>query len=246
MSGDGRGLRFGSVAEEYDRYRPTPPHQVAALLGDVGGLRVLEVGAGTGIWTRFLIELGASVTVVEPDDDMRAVLERRSATVTALAGTAENLPVDDASFDAALVSSAWHWFAQPDATHELARVLRDGARLFVLWNGFSRDVDWVRQLTALRENPDDPNARPRGWGATFDSDSGFVVVNDVRIDWTWTRTPEQLLRVFSTYSGSIVKSDRERESMQAQLRRRIHDVARNGVVEVPMTLRGTIAARSAR
>jgi hypothetical protein len=128
----------------------------------------------------------------------------------------------------------------------LARVLRDGARLFVLWNGFSRDVDWVRQLTALRENPDDPNARPRGWRATFDSDSGFVVVNDVRIDWTWTRTPEQLLRVFSTYSGSIVKSDRERESMQAQLRRMIDDVARNGVVEVPMTLRGTIAARSAR
>lgn len=173
MADDGRGLRFGSVASLYDQYRPPPPSQAADILGDLRGLDVLEVGAGTGIWTRLLVDLGASVTTVEPDDDMRAVLEQRSPSVTSLAGSAEQLAFADSSFDAALVSSAWHWFEQPDATNELARVLRDGAKLFVLWNGFSRDVAWLRGLTELRESPNDHHARPRGWRATFPAAGDF-------------------------------------------------------------------------
>ena len=126
MTYDGRGLRFGTVAEEYDLFRPAPPREVESLFGDLHGSAVLEVGAGTGKWTRLLIELGADVTVVEPDDDMRAVLIRRSPDVHTLKGIAEALPVGDASFDAVLVSSAWHWFELPAATNEMARVLRDG------------------------------------------------------------------------------------------------------------------------
>jgi SAM-dependent methyltransferase len=152
----------------------------------------------------------------------------------------------DASFDAALVSSAWHWFEQPAATNEIARVLRDGARLFVLWNGFSRDVAWLQRLTELRENPNDVNARPRGWRAAFVEGGDFVDPVDVDLNWTWTRTTDQLFAVFGTYSGTIVKSDEERITMEAELRRRIDDVATNGVVEVPMTLRGTVVTRSAR
>jgi flagellar basal body-associated protein FliL len=69
---------------------------------------------------------------------------------------------------------------------------------------------------------------------------------DVDLNWTWTRTTDQLFAVFGTYSGTIVKSDEERITMEAELRRRINDVATNGVVEVPMTLRGTVVTRSAR
>ena len=121
MTYDGRGMRFGTVAEEYDLYRPAPPDVVATVLGDLRGRDVLEVGAGTGKWTRLLLELGAVVTVVEPDDEMRAVLVRQSPEVHTLKGAAEALPLGDASFDAILVPSAWHWFEQPAAT------TRDGA-----------------------------------------------------------------------------------------------------------------------
>jgi len=55
---DGRGLRFGTVAEQYDLYRPPPPREVEAIFGDLRGSAVLEVGAGTGKWTRLLLELG--------------------------------------------------------------------------------------------------------------------------------------------------------------------------------------------
>jgi hypothetical protein len=59
------------------------------------------------------------------------------------------------------MNSAWHWFVQPDATNELARVLRDDGALHVWWNGYSRDIAWIRELTALRNRPDDTRATAR-------------------------------------------------------------------------------------
>jgi SAM-dependent methyltransferase len=243
---DKRGLKFGSVAEQYDEFRPGPPASAAALFGDIADRDVLEVAAGTGKWTRFLLELGAVVTVVEPDDDMRAVLVRRSPQVRAVPGVAEHLPVDDRTFDTILVSSAWHWFEQPEATNEMARVLRDRGRLAVLWNGFSRDVPWIASLAELRERPNDEGRRPRGWSAEFSTDSPFEIERQVEINWEWARSVEEIISLFGTYTGAIIRSDDDRESMRAELRRRLEPVAVNGVVPVPMTVRGTIARRRAR
>jgi hypothetical protein len=128
----------------------------------------------------------------------------------------------------------------------MARVLRDGGKLYVLWNGFSRDVDWVKELTKLRENADDRNIRPRGWPAQLGDDGLFVDVVNVEMNWTWERTTEELCTVFGTYSDVIVKTRAQRDAMDLELRRRIEEVAQAGMVEVPMTLRGTIAARAAR
>ena len=114
--------------------------------------------------TRWLVDRGATLKVVEPDDDMRGVLTRRSPDVSATAAFAESLPFDDDSFEVVLASSAWHWFEQPAATNEMARVLHDGGRLFVRWNGFSRDVDWTVWMAEIRETPDDAHKRPRVGG----------------------------------------------------------------------------------
>jgi len=243
---DGRGLKFGTVAESYDRYRPGPPEEAAALLGGVAGLEVLEVGAGTGKFTRLLIELGAHVSIVEPDDDMRRVLLRRSPDVSVLHGRAEELPAAESSFDVVVSSSAWHWFIQPDATNEMARVLGDDGALFVLWNGFSRDVPWMAELTKLRQRPDDANARPRGWNAPFDPDGPFVDVRDVSLDWAWTRTIDDVVALFGTYSSAIIQSDENRQTMGREVRARLMEQARNGAVELPMTLRGSTARRRPR
>lgn len=246
MTYDGRGMLFGTVAEQYDLYRPEPPAIVATVLGDVRGLDVLEVGAGTGKWTRLMIELGANVTVVEPDDDMRAVLVRRSPDVRTLKGTAEALPLADATFDAVLVPSAWHWFEQPAAMHEMARVLRDGGSLFVMWNGFSRDVAWLQPLVEMRDRPDDDGRRPRGWAADLGIEGDLVVESQVELEWTWTRSVEDVVALFSTYSGMIIRSDAERGEVSADVRERLQTVAVDGVVELPMTVRGTVARRRAR
>ncbi|MGD0055570.1 MAG: class I SAM-dependent methyltransferase [Acidimicrobiales bacterium] len=239
---DPRAQSFGAVAELYDQYRPPPPEAAAALLGDLHGLDVLEVAAGTGIWSRFLLSLGAELTIVEPDDQMRAVLVRRSPGVHALIGTAEALPVDGGAYDLVVVSSAWHWFRQPDATIEMARVLREGGRLVVQWNGFGRDVEWVNELAKLR----DQTVRPRSWRSAELADSPlFRDVEDFSIDWTWRRTTDELIKHFGTYSGAIVRTDEERQRMRELVRAHLDRVSDDDVLDVPMTLRGTIARRSA-
>lgn len=243
---DGRGLRFGSVAEAYDRYRPGPPPEASELFGDLRGARVLEVGAGTGKLTRFVLALGATVSVVEPDEAMRAVLVRQSPEAIVLSGTAESVGAPDAAFDVVVSSSAWHWFRQPDATEEMARVLVDGGRIFVLWNGISRDDPWARELVSLRERPDDAQRRPRGWRADFDPEGPFVEVRHVAFDYTYRLSVEGVVGLFGTYSGTIIRTEEDRRAVVARIEAKVRERFGDGPVDLPMTLRGTTARRRPR
>lgn len=246
MSDDGRGLRFGTVAEQYDRFRPGPPPPAASLLGDVSDRAVLELGAGTGKLTRFLLARGARVSVVEPDVEMMRVLRRRCPAARVVDGRAEAVDASDGAFDLVISSSAWHWFTQPDATDEAARVLRDEGALHVWWNGFSRDVAWMEELTALRERAGDVGVRPRGWHYSFDANGPFVDAVNFTLDWTWSRTVDEVVGHFSTFSGAIARADDERLGLDVEVRDRLRERAVDGVVAVPMTLRGTRARRRAR
>jgi len=246
MVDDGRGLKFGTVAENYDRFRPDPPAAAVSLVGDIADRDVLEVGAGTGKLTRFLLGLGANVTVIEPDEDMRRVLVRRSPGARVLLGRAESVPADDGSFDAVFSSSAWHWFTQPDATNELARVLRDDAMLYVWWNGFSSESTWMVEFVQLRERPDDLHARPRGRRVEFDPDGPFVDARDFNLHWTWPRTIDEVVGNFETYSGVIIQSDEQRRIVEQKVRERLAQRFGDGPIELAMTLRGTSARRRSR
>jgi SAM-dependent methyltransferase len=243
---DGRGQTFGTVAEQYDRYRPCPPEEAVRYTGDLTGLRVLDVGAGTGKLTRFLVRHGAVVSAVEPDEEMRKILIRRSPEVVVLLGSAESVPAEDASFDAIFSNSAWHWFSQPDATDELARVLRDDGSLHAWWNGASRDVPWVHELTEMRNRPDDAGRRPRGWTAELDPDGPFVDAENFQLDWLWPRTIDQIVGSFATYSGAIIQSGDVQEELQGKVRQRLLEKFGNSPIELPMSLRGTNARRRPR
>jgi len=241
-----RAYSFGSVAEQYDAFRPAPPPVLGETLGSLQGLDVLEIAAGTGLVTRFLLSLGATMTVVEPDDDMRAVLVRKSPHVTALRGVAEALPFDDASFDLVVTSSAWHWFRQPDATQEIARVLRDHARLLLLANGFDRRERWLSDLLALREPDDQSDVAKRAHEADGDLTGTFVDVEMIMIPWTWTRSHEQIVRLFSTYSGVITMPTNQREEAEELVRGRLRVHSMSDPFNVPMAMRGLRAVRPAR
>ena len=241
-----RAYSFGSVADQYDAFRPAPPRALADVVGSLQGLDVLEIAAGTGLVTRFLLSLGATMTVVEPDDDMRAVLLRRSPGVSALAGVAEELPFGDASFDLAVTSSAWHWFRQPDATNEIARVLRNDARLLVLANGFDRREPWLADLLALREPDDQSDVAKRAHEAEDDLTGSFVDVATIMIPWTWSRSHEQIVRLFSTYSGVITMSAHERDQAEELVRKQLRGHSTSDTFDVPMEMRGLRAIRPAR
>ena len=128
---DPQGLRFDAVAEDYELGRASWP---AEVVEGVEGVVVLDLAAGTGKLTRLLVDRFPRVIAVEPLPRMRAVLERVVPAAESLEGTAEAIPLADASVDAAFVAEAFHWFDPGAAAAELARVLRPGGALRLVFN----------------------------------------------------------------------------------------------------------------
>ena len=147
---------FNDVAEAYDFGRPRyDDHAIDAIAAAAGGgPRLLDVGAGTGRLSAPLLEQGFDVVAVEPLDEMRAILARNIGPDRSLAGSAEALPLPDASVDGAVCSDAWHWFDGARAADELARVVRPGGGVVVCvtyprWHGSDDAPDWWLDLVVV-------------------------------------------------------------------------------------------------
>lgn len=144
---------FGAAAGTYERGRPSYPAELIELfrqeLGVGPGATVVDLAAGTGKLTRLLVATGAEVIAVEPVEAMRAELAAAVPEVEALDGTAEALPLADASADVVTVAQAFHWFDPAPALAEIARVLRPGGGLGLVWNERDESVPWVSELSAL-------------------------------------------------------------------------------------------------
>jgi SAM-dependent methyltransferase len=141
---EARRLSFGSVADDYDRYRPAPPPEALDWLVPPGARAVLDLAAGTGLVTRGLIGRAERVVAVEPDARMRAVLAARCPQAEVLDGRGEDIPLPDASVDAVVISAAWHWLDPARAVPEITRVLRTGGTLGVMWTSRDDRVPWDR------------------------------------------------------------------------------------------------------
>lgn len=144
---DQAAVGFDRAGDDYERGRPGYPEPAVATL--VRELRigpdrtVVDLAAGTGKLTRLLLGSGARVIAVEPVAGMRAQLVRRTPGVRAVDGTAEQIPLDDASADAVTVAQAFHWFDARAAARQIHRVLRPGGGLAVIWNSWDEAVPWV-------------------------------------------------------------------------------------------------------
>ncbi|MDZ5664093.1 class I SAM-dependent methyltransferase [Nocardioides sp. zg-1308] len=137
---------FGAVAEAYDRGRPSYPVEAAAWLAGGEAKVVLELGAGTGKLTRQLVDQGHAVFATEPDEAMLAMLHERVPEVSAKVATAEEIPANDRSVDVVVVAQAFHWFDHEAALVEIARVLKPGGHLALVWNSRDERIPWVRRM----------------------------------------------------------------------------------------------------
>lgn len=220
---------FGAGADDYEKGRPSYPDDVVGWLVDrlaiEPGRRVVDLGAGTGKLTRLLVPTGADLVAVEPVEAMRAELAAGSPGVMALGGTAEDLPVDDASIDAVTVAQAFHWFDAPAALAEIGRVLRPGGGLGLIWNERDAREPWVAELSRLihwdeRARWRVPDTLAADWGARLAALGGpFTPPERIDSGFRQAMGPDTLVsRVLSTsYLASqtsverAVLADRVRE-----------------------------------
>ena len=150
---------FGRWHADYERGRPGWPAEVVDVPGLAPTATVLELGAGTGKLTRLLVSAFARVVAVEPDEGMRRLLLALAPEADVLTGHAEEIPLAAASVDAVFVAEAFHLLGER-ALAEIARVLRPGGLLVVMWNLPVRPaeppIDAVeRLLTERAPRPDE-------------------------------------------------------------------------------------------
>lgn len=221
---DSAARGFAAQADAYARGRPEYPDAIVGWLSSALGLgpgrRVVDLGAGTGKFTRRLLETGADVVAVEPVAAMRERLAERVPGVPALDGTAQSMPLPDASTDAVVCAQAFHWFATRDALVEIRRVLRPGGVLGLVWNERDESVDWVEALTHIVTpyEGDTPRFRKGTWRAPFDGTLFGMPEETVLAHAHVGGAQEVIVDRFLSVSFIAALPDPERAAVERQLR----------------------------
>jgi SAM-dependent methyltransferase len=251
------GSSFGAAAAAYAEHRPGYAEAAVCWalepVRDGRPVRVADVGAGTGKLTATLVGLGAEVTAVEPDPQMLAELRRTMPEVSSVPGSAEEIPLPDASLDAVLAGQAMHWFDMDRALPEIARVLRPGGVLAGLWNVDDDRVGWVAGLAEISKRKSSITLTTwRGSAAKSRQEQLLGAASDLfsatevgEFGHGQTRTADSLLATIGTHSHLLVMEEAER----ARLLARVGDFLRSqpetahGDFTLPMVTVGLRARR---
>jgi SAM-dependent methyltransferase len=221
---DSRALSFGGVAADYDRLRPSPaPEGLIWLIPD-WCQHAVDLAAGTGLFTRALAARVPDVVAVEPDARMREIFALRAPEIEIRAGTGESIPVDDASADLITVSSAWHWLDPEVAPFEIARVLRDGGRLAVVWSHLTHDdrlpaLDWK----SLGVRRDDRVRVGRRRDLKLPAGAPFGAVESAEFSYPRPTAKADVVATLATYSPVIALDDDERADALGLAARRLDE-----------------------
>jgi SAM-dependent methyltransferase len=192
-------LAFDGVGAEYERGRPTYPAEAIAWLVEVLGIGrgrvVLDLAAGTGKLTRLLAPTGARIVAVEPAAGMRRRIEETLPEVEVLGGTAEAIPLADASVDAVTIAQAFHWFDGDAALAEIHRVIRVGGRLGLVWNWREEVEPWRVRLGEIIESHrrDVPRSVEGAWRDAFARTTLFSSLEHARFAIAHELDPEAIV-----------------------------------------------------
>jgi SAM-dependent methyltransferase len=216
---------FDNAADAYARARPSyPPDAVAWLVEHCGirpGVRVCDLAAGTGILTRLLTPTGAELVAVEPVDGMRDALVASLPGVPALAATAEALAFAAGSLDAVTVAQAFHWFDAERAFAELARVLRPGGRVGLIWNARERSPDWVDALWSVMDRVEKraPWRDHERWSdSALGARDGFGPLHEGTFHHEQLLSPDDVVARFASVSHVAVLPEAERLAVLDEIR----------------------------
>jgi ubiquinone/menaquinone biosynthesis C-methylase UbiE len=229
-----RAGSFGSVAEVYERARPGYPEDAVRWLAGSKPRDVVDLAAGTGKLTRSLVALGHRVTAVEPLPEMLAQLHSAVPAATAVTGTAESMPLADGAADVVTVAQAFHWFDHAAALREIARVLRPGGRLGLVWNTRDDTEEWVTKFTDTIVGGSD--FRAGGVAAMtghIDGSGLYGAVERASFSHVQLLRRDELVALVSSRSECAVLPDEEQRPVLARVGALFDTYATDGVLAMP-------------
>jgi len=217
---------FDRLAKAYERGRPGYPVAAVRHLGRVLGLgpgsTVVDLGSGTGKFTRALASLGAARVAVEPTPGMRRVFAEVVREVPALDGTAEKIPLPDGFADAIVCAQAFHWFHARRALREFARVLRPGGGVGLVWNTRDETGSWSRRINEIADRyhrKERSDARWDSWKEAFtDPRSPFGPLHERVFPNAQRARPATFVDRFLSVSSIAVQSAAERRRIAREIR----------------------------
>ncbi|MBW4094742.1 MAG: class I SAM-dependent methyltransferase [Acidobacteria bacterium] len=212
-----RRLHMGAAFQEggahYDKVRPSYPEESARWLIGAGMTTAADVGAGTGKFTKFLVEAGLSVSAVDPSADMLAQLSRKYPQVHTVVGTGEQTSLPPSSVDLVTVAQAWHWMDSQAASTELGRILRPGGRLGLIWNQLDVTVPWVHRLSRIMHAGD---VHKDGYSPPLGAEFGGAEQHLTR--WEQDLTPEDIVELVKSRSYYLNAQEETRAKVLRNLR----------------------------
>lgn len=223
--------------------------ELASALPLESGRTVVDLGAGTGKFTRLLALTGAEVRAVEPVRAMRERLAELLPGIAVSGGTAEETGLPDGCADAVVAAQSWHWFREPETLAEVERLLRPGGTLALVWNTFDTSVPWVRDFQdiyfrfASRDMPippltSGPGGTGRGWRTTFEDRPGWGRMTERHWPNPHSTTVEDVVERMMSSSRIAVLDVPQQECVRGELEAVLngHDATRGrGDLELPYT-----------
>jgi ubiquinone/menaquinone biosynthesis C-methylase UbiE len=220
---------FDVTADAYERGRPEYPDEAVAFMRErlriAPGRTVLDLAAGTGKLTRALVPSGASLIGVEPVPGMREALRASLPGMSVLDGTAEAIPIDDGSVDAVVVGQAFHWFDGDRAIPEIARVLRPGGGLAIVFNVRDEDDPMQAALSEIWEphRGETPTHRTVSWREAFANQDVFTTLEHRAFRHEQLVDREHLVDRVVSVSFIAILEPSERDRVAEQVRSMVPD-----------------------
>lgn len=249
-----RGLRFGSVAEQYDRARPGYPVGLIDAAFDYAGLipgdRALDIGTGTGQLATELAARGLRVLGIDPSAEMVQIANRKFAAAgldaRAIASNFESAPLDASAFSLICAATSWHWLDPETRFQVAARAIAPGGTLAVFWTWpHWRRTELRAELDEVYESSGapleligpmcplepDPSALAREWVSHTLLSGVFGEPEGKLCSWSVTYTATGYADLLGTYADHLSLDPPVREGLLTRIEQTIEDAG--GTIELP-------------